>query len=71
MVFDRAILAVTLSKAVPRNVNGYTFQMLVRWSRRMNNYASNFYDRANYLDVFGNVVELTPIQLNWNFDLTY
>lgn len=71
MVFDRAILAVTLSKALPRNVNGYTFQMLVRWSRRMNSYASNFYDRANYLDVFGNVVELTPVQLNWNFDVTY
>lgn len=71
MVFDRAILAVTLSKAVPRNTNGYTFQMLVRWSRRMNNYESNFYNRSNYLDVFGNVVELTPIQLSWNFDLTY
>jgi hypothetical protein len=71
MVFDRAILAVTLSKALPKNANGYTFQMLVRWSRRLNSYASNFYDRSNYLDVFGNVVELTPIQLNWNFDLTY
>ena len=71
MVYDRAILAVTLSKALPKNASGYTFQMMVRWSRRMNNYASNFYDRSNYLDVFGNVVELTPIQLSWNFDLTY
>ncbi|HEX3141059.1 MAG TPA: hypothetical protein VHQ87_13450, partial [Rhizobacter sp.] len=71
MVYDRAILAVTLSKALPKNVNGYTFQLLVRWSRRLNSYGSNFYDRSNYLDVFGNVVELTPIQLNWNFDVTY
>ena len=71
IVFDRAILTVTLSKALPRNVNGYTFQMLVRWSRRLNSYASNFYDRANHLDVLGNVVELTPVQLNWNFDITY
>jgi hypothetical protein len=71
MVYDRAILAVTLSKALPRNVNGYTFQMLVRWSRRQNTYDSNFYHRSNYRDVFGNVVELTPIHLSWNFDLTY
>jgi type II secretory pathway pseudopilin PulG len=71
MSFDRAILAVTLSKAVPRNVNGYTYQMIVRWTKYVNNYAANFYDRANYLDVFGNPVELTPIALRWNVDMTY
>jgi prepilin-type N-terminal cleavage/methylation domain-containing protein len=71
MSFDRAILAVTLSKAVPRNVNGYTYQMLVRWTKYVNNYAQNFYDRANYIDTFGNTVELTPIHLSWNIDMTY
>lgn len=71
MSFDRTFLAVTLSKAVPRNVNGYTYQMLVRWTRFVNNYPGNFYDRANYLDTAGNVVELTPIYLTWNFDMTY
>jgi hypothetical protein len=71
MSFDRAILAVTLSKAVPRNVNGYTYQMLVRWTKYVNNYAANFYDRANYIDVFGNTVELTPVSLSWNVDMTY
>lgn len=71
MSFDRAILAVTLSKAVPRNVNGYTYQMIVRWTKYVNNYGANFYDRANYLDVFGNPIELTPIHLSWNIDMTY
>lgn len=71
MVHDRAILAVTLSKAVPRNTNGYLYQMLVRWSRHSYSYDSNLYDRSNYLDAFGNVVELTPIHLSWNVDMTY
>lgn len=71
MSFDRAILAVTLSKAVPRNVNGYTYQMIVRWTKYVSDYGANFYDRANYLDVFGKPVELTPISLSWNVDMTY
>lgn len=71
IVNDRATLAVTLSKAVPRNVNGYTFQMLVLWTRYRGSYAGNFYDRASYLNAVGGVVELTPLELGWSIDLTY
>jgi prepilin-type N-terminal cleavage/methylation domain-containing protein len=68
---DRATLAVTLSKAVPLNTNGYTFQMYVLWTRYTRTYEGNFWNRASYLDTLGQVVELTPLALSWSIDLTY
>jgi hypothetical protein len=68
---DETTLAVTLSKAVPRNRTGYAFQMTVLWTTFRNNYASNFYTQANYLNAAGQVMEVTPLQLNWSIDLTY
>jgi hypothetical protein len=65
MVNDRTIASVTLSKAVPRNVNGYDFEMAVWWTRYRGSYAANFYDRANYVNAAGNIVEITPISMNW------
>jgi hypothetical protein len=71
LVNDIATLAVTLSKAVPRNRDGYLLRMQVFWTTYRSSFAGNFYRRANYRNAFGDVVELTPLQLDWSIDLTY
>lgn len=71
MTYDRSQLAVTLSKAVPVNTNGYAVRMVVMWSRHLRSYDSNFYDRSNYVDTTGALVELTPLLVGWSIDLTY
>ncbi|WAC74564.1 shufflon system plasmid conjugative transfer pilus tip adhesin PilV [Roseateles sp. SL47] len=68
---DIARLAVTVSKAVPRNRNGYVLQMLTLWTTYRGSYEGNFYNRANYLNAAGQVVEQTPLTLDWSIDLTY
>lgn len=71
MVNDTTTVTVTLSKAVPRNTNGYRVQLLVSWCTYKHSYATSFWNRANYFDVFGGVVERTPLQTSWTLDLTY
>jgi len=71
VVNDQAALAVTLSKAVPKNVSGYRFRMTVLWTTFKGSFAGNFYNRANYVNAAGAVTEMTPLQLNWSIDLTY
>jgi hypothetical protein len=71
IVNDATTLAVTLSKAAPRNRNGYGLEMLVFWTTFRGSYAGNFYDRANYRNAAGQTVEQTPLQMHWSVDLTY
>jgi hypothetical protein len=69
--YDASILAATLSKAVRRNTNGYTIRLTVRWTTYMGSYAGNFYNRSNYQNNAGTVVETTPLQVGWSFDVSY
>ncbi|SEK64430.1 prepilin-type N-terminal cleavage/methylation domain-containing protein [Roseateles sp. YR242] len=71
LVNDISTLAVTVSKAVPRNRDGYLLRMQVFWTTYRSSYAGNFYNRANYRNAAGDVVELTPLQMDWSIDLTY
>lgn len=71
IVNDATTLAVTLSKAAPRNRNGYLLDMIVYWTTFRGSYGGNFYSRANYRNAAGQVVEQTPLQLHWSVDLTY
>ncbi len=71
LVDDESVLAATLSKAVPKNVNGYKFLITLLWTTYTGSYAGNFYHRANYINAAGHVQELTPAQVNWSLDLTY
>jgi hypothetical protein len=71
IVNDATTLAVTVSKVVPRNRTGYLLEMLVLWTTYRGSYAGNFYNRANYRNAAGQVVEQTPMQLHWSVDLTY
>jgi hypothetical protein len=56
---------------VPKNVLGYRFRMTMAWTTFKGSYAGNFYNRANYLNAGGHVVEQTPLQIGWSLDLTY
>lgn len=68
---DNATLAVTLSKAVPLNRSGYLLRMQLLWTTYRSSFAGNFYNRTNYRNAIGQVVELTPLQMDWSIDLTY
>lgn len=68
---DTASLAATLSKAVLRNVNGYAFQMTLFWTTYKGSAAGAIYDRSNFLNAAGQVIETTPLDLTWSLDMTY
>jgi hypothetical protein len=71
VVNDETTLAATLSKAVPKNTNGYRYRMSVEWTTFKGSSSGAIYHRANYLNAAGKVVEQTPLSIGWSLDLTY
>lgn len=70
-----AVASVTLSKAVPKNTNGYELKILTNWCLYIyptpGYPASGIYNRANYQNTTGTWVEKTPLHTTWNMDLFY
>jgi prepilin-type N-terminal cleavage/methylation domain-containing protein len=68
---DDSAISATLSKAVPKNANGYTVIIDTYWTVYKGSAGANRYNRANYRNAAGNAVELTPLQTGWTMDLFY
>jgi prepilin-type N-terminal cleavage/methylation domain-containing protein len=68
---DTVAVSATLSKAVPKNTNGYAVHIQTNWSTYRGSQALAFYNRSNYKDAFGKTVEQTPLETTWTLDLTY
>ncbi len=68
---DTVAISATLSKAVPKNTNGYAVHMQTGWSVYAGSSAAALYHRSNYMNTLNQVIEQTPVQTTWVLDLTY
>ncbi len=67
IVNDSVIVNATLSKAVQRNHSGYSLVIHTSWSTLDGN--KSVFNRSNYRNFDGSVVEQVPLSTGWSMDL--
>jgi type II secretory pathway pseudopilin PulG len=70
---DRVGLSTSLSKTVAKNTNGYDIVITTGWST-LNGDGTNgygIYDRSNFMSAASVIVESTPLETDWSWDIFY
>jgi hypothetical protein len=70
---ESTTINATLAQPLPKNKNGYDLVVDLRWStfNGANGVGKGIYDRANWSNANGSVIEETPLLAGWTLDLVY